>query len=88
MHASRIVALSAFSLALISTAASAEETAAPAHPARKDRVITLAPVVIPGRLQRPMVAVDVARLVPRAPLPALRKPLVDRIGAAVENDPF
>jgi hypothetical protein len=45
-------------------------------------------VKITGRRQVPSAAIDVARLVPRAPLPELRKPLVHRIGAAVDKAPF
>jgi hypothetical protein len=86
MRASRIVALLAFSLALCSTAW-ADETAKPAAKPRGN-VIVLEVVKIKGKPQRPLVAVDINRLVPRAPLPELRQPLVERIAAAVENDPF
>jgi hypothetical protein len=34
------------------------------------------------------VAVEISRAVPRAPLPDLRQPLIDRIGKAVEKAPF
>jgi hypothetical protein len=101
MRASRIVALSAFSLALCSTAAWADETVAapatkasvtmgetPKPPAAKRGEYTLDTTIIHGRPARPNVAVDISRLIPRAPLSELRKPLVDRIGAAIEKDPF
>jgi hypothetical protein len=85
MLASRLVALSVLSLAFVSTAAWAEETA---KPARKERVYTLDKIVIPGRVQRPHVMVDVNKVVQKAPLPELKKALVDPIGKAVESDPF
>ncbi len=104
MRASTIVALSFTSLVLVSTAASAEEKAKPAAPAPAPAaasqpapaaakavakgVYELDKIIVSSHPQRPMVAVDVARLVPRAPLPDLRQPLVDRIAAAVEKDPF
>jgi hypothetical protein len=86
MRASRILALTAFSLALCSTAW-ADETAKPAAKPRGN-AFTLDEIKIKGRIQRPLVAIDINRLVPRAPLPDLRQPLVERIGAAVESDPF
>lgn len=85
MRAPTILAFSAFSLALCSTAAWAEETAAPAP---KGNVVTTEMVKIKGRRQVPSAVVDVNRMVPRAPLPELRKPLAERIAAAVEKDPF
>ena len=84
MRASRIVALSVFSLALFSTAAWADETA---KPAAKGNVTVVPGITIKGP-HHVGVSVDVARIIPRAPLPDLRQPLVDRIAAAAENDPF
>jgi hypothetical protein len=96
MRASTIVALSAFSLALMTSSARAEETAAPPDPCKAPQAaqpqtkgaVTIAPVCIKGRPQRPNVAIDVSRLVPRAPLPELRRSFVERIASAVGNDPF
>jgi hypothetical protein len=86
MRARTIAAtLTTLSLALVAAVAGAEEKKAP--PARRGE-ITLETIVIPGRVQRPQAVVDVNRLVPRAPLPELRKSLVDRIGNAIEKDPF
>jgi hypothetical protein len=85
MHASRLVTLSVFSLALVSTAAWADGTTKPRPQAR---VVELDPTVITGKPARPLVAVDVSRIVPRAPLPDLRQPLLDRIAAAADNEPF
>ncbi len=87
MRARTIAGLTTLSLALIASAASAEEKK-PAAPPAAGHVITVEPVTIPGRVQRPHVMVDVNRLVPRAPLPELRKSLVDRIGNPIEKDPF
>jgi hypothetical protein len=84
MLASRLVALSALSLALVSTAAWADETASE-HPGH---TVTLETIRIKGRPARPSVAVAVNPMVPRAPLPQLRRPLVDSTGAAIERDPF
>ena len=83
MRAVTMVALPAFLLALSATAW-AEEKAAPAP----RKVIVTEEVKIKGRPARPHVSVDINKLVPRAPLPELRTPLVERIAAAVEKDPF
>lgn len=57
--------------------------------ARKPRgVITLAEITITGRIQKPIAAVDVARLRPKLTLSELRHPFIDRIGKAVYQDPF
>ena len=85
MIASKLLASSALALAFWSTAAAADETAKP--PVRGN-VVTVATVKINARPQTPHVAIDVARLVPRAPLPEMRQLFVDRIGQAVEGAPF
>ncbi len=85
MLAAKLVALSVFSLALVSTAAWADETA---KPAPRKGVFEIDSTIVHGKPSRPQVAVDVSRLVPRAPLPDLRQPLIDRIAAAAENNPF
>lgn len=51
-------------------------------------VITLAEVTITGRIQKPIAAVDVARLRPKLTLSELRQPFLDRIGKAVFKAPF
>jgi hypothetical protein len=85
MLASKLLASSALALAFWSSAALADETV---KPAAKGNVVVTPEVHIAGRRQVPSVTVDVARLVPRAPLPALRQPLIDRIGKAVDDAPF
>ena len=81
----RLVALSVLSLALFSTAAWADETAKPAP--TKGNVTVIEGITITGRHHLGLTA-DVARVIPKAPLPDLRQPLVDRIAAAAEKDPF
>jgi hypothetical protein len=93
MRASRIVALSAFSLALCSTAAWAEETASAASaatpPAGPVKGVWTMPVVkIHGRRVQPQVSIQIIRVDPSSVLSELRKPADDRSSAAVERDPF
>lgn len=84
MNAARIGAAVAVALGLWSGVASADEEA----PVVTEKGKITIRVKITGRRQHPTAAIDVARLVPRAPLPELKKPLVDRIGTAVESAPF
>ena len=51
-------------------------------------VITLAEVTITGRIQKPIAAVDVARIRPKLTLSELRQPFVERISQAIYRDPF
>jgi hypothetical protein len=51
-------------------------------------VITLNEVTIVGRVQKPVAAVDVARIRPRLTLAELRQPFVERIEEAVYKEPF
>lgn len=85
MSAAKIGAAVVLALGCWSGVAAADETPAPV--VSKKGEITIQ-VKIYGRRQVPSASIDVARLVPRAPLPELKKPLVDRIGAAVESAPF
>jgi len=88
MHGSRLVALAAFSLALVSTAAWAEETApsTPTAPATGN-VVVLKVVKIKGRRSTPQVSIQINRVDPSVVLADLRRPVVDG-SAAVARDPF
>jgi len=55
---------------------------------KQGRVITLSEVTIVGRVQRPIAAVDVAKIRPRITLTEIRQPLVARIEEAITKDPF
>lgn len=66
---------------LVTTSAQAQE--------RKERgVITLAVVNITGRIQKPIAAIDVARIQPKLTLAELRQPFLDRIEKAIYKEPF
>jgi len=64
----------------------AEAKPAESPPARG--VITLAEVTITGRVQKPIAAVDVARISPRLTLATLRHPFLERIEQVIYSDPF
>lgn len=50
--------------------------------------ITLTEVTITGRIEKPIAAVDVARIQPRLTLAELRQPFLDRIEQAIYKSPF
>lgn len=94
---STITAIGICVAALLATEdASAQKKAAEAAPkgagAAKERkprgVITLAEVTITGRIQKPIAAVDVARIRPKLTLSELKQPFVERITQAIYKDPF
>ena len=45
-------------------------------------------ITIVGRVQKPIAAVDVAKIEPKLTLAELRQPFLDRIERAVHGDPF
>ena len=55
---------------------------------KKRGVITLSEVTITGRIQKPIAAVDVARIQPKLTLAELRQPFLDRIEQAIYKEPF
>ncbi len=74
---------------LLGSAAWAQGGGVPKSKSRAPRgVITLAEVTITGRIQKPIAAVDVARIRPKLTLSELRQPFVARITDAIYKDPF
>lgn len=63
-------------------------TSEPAEAQKASRVVTIAEVTIVGRIQKPIAAVDVARIQPKLTLAELRQPFLDRIEKALRDDPF
>lgn len=51
-------------------------------------VMTLTEMIITGRIQKPIAAVEVARIQPRLALAELRQPFLERIERAIYKDPF
>ncbi|PKN47123.1 MAG: hypothetical protein CVU63_06765 [Deltaproteobacteria bacterium HGW-Deltaproteobacteria-20] len=63
-------------------------TASTGFAQKPGRVITLNEVTIVGRVQRPIAAVDVARIRPKITLSELRQPFLGRIEEAIYKEPF
>jgi hypothetical protein len=51
-------------------------------------VLQIGEITIVGRVQKPIAAVDVAKIQPKLTLAELRQPFLDRIEEAVRKDPF
>ena len=63
------------------------------HVARADGkgqqgILQIGEITIVGRVQKPIAAVDVAKIQPKLTLAELRQPFLDRIEEAVRKDPF
>ena len=54
----------------------------------QQQVLQIGEITIVGRVQKPIAAVDVAKIQPKLTLAELRQPFLDRIEEAVRKDPF
>jgi len=83
---SRLVVSLAFVgiLASLSTEAAAQNQKKPGTKG----LITLADITIVGRVQKPVAAIDVAKIRPKVALAEMRQPFVDRIEESVYKEPF
>jgi hypothetical protein len=62
---------------------------AQSRPAKQQQgVLQVGEITIVGRVQKPIAAVDVAKIQPKLTLAELRQPFLDRIEEAVKKDPF
>ena len=72
------------------TDAHAQDRSTPARPAKAQAqgVLQVGEITIVGRVQKPIAAVDVAKIQPKLTLAELRQPFLDRIEEAVSKEPF
>lgn len=59
-----------------------------AHGKQEGQILKVGEITIVGRVQKPIAAVDVAKIQPKLTLAELRQPFLDRIEEAVRKDPF
>jgi hypothetical protein len=71
---------------LVSTASVARAQDKPAKP--QQGVLQVGEITIVGRVQKPIAAVDVAKIQAKLTLAELRQPFLDRIEEVVRKDPF
>ena len=82
MSSRNLVALAAFA------ALSSAPSLARADSKSQQGVLQIGEITIVGRVQKPIAAVDVAKIEPKLTLAELRQPFLDRIEEAVHKDPF
>jgi hypothetical protein len=58
------------------------------QPKQQQGVLQVGEITIVGRVQKPIAAVDVAKIQPKLTLAELRQPFLDRIEEVVRKDPF
>src|SRR5215469_4892616 len=68
--------------------ASADDASAGRQTKQQQGVLQVGEITIVGRVQKPIAAVDVAKIEPKLTLAELRQPFLDRIEEAVRKDPF
>jgi len=85
-----LVVAGCVALAPLASRASADDAAAAAQRQSKQQqsVLQIGEITIVGRVQKPIAAVDVAKIEPKLTLAELRQPFLDRIEEAVHKDPF
>ncbi len=82
--------LAAVVTAVVSWSGSSQAQDAPGGRQVKQQagVLQVGEITIVGRVQKPIAAVDVAKIQPKLTLAELRQPFLDRIEEAVSKDPF
>jgi hypothetical protein len=78
-------ALAALTLAPVAVA---QDQPAQRQTKQQQGVLQVGEITIVGRVQKPIAAVDVAKIQPKLTLAELRQPFLDRIEEAVHKDPF
>jgi hypothetical protein len=82
-----ILCAGALLVALVAREARAQD--APARQTKQEQgVLKISEITIVGRVQKPIAAVDVAKIQPKLTLAELRQPFIDRIEEATRKDPF
>ncbi len=91
MKPSSVVVAALAVLAFSPSTARAQDQGAGSGAARakpEGQVLKVGEITIVGRVQKPIAAVDVAKIQPKLTLAELRQPFLDRIEEAVRKDPF
>ncbi len=90
-HVMLLVGLSS-ALAVAGSSAFAQDAtggaAAGGHGKQEQGILKVGEITIVGRVQKPIAAVDVAKIQPKLTLAELRQPFLDRIEEAARKAPF
>lgn len=89
MRASPSIFWAAFAgIVLVASPALAQDSGGQRQVKQQAGVLQVGEITIVGRVQKPIAAVDVAKIQPKLTLAELRQPFLDRIEEAVRKDPF
>jgi hypothetical protein len=88
MNSIRIVGVALLGLAAAASPARADDQNNQRQIKQQQNVLQIGEITIVGRVQKPIAAVDVAKIQPKLTLAELRQPFLDRIEEAVRKDPF
>jgi hypothetical protein len=88
MHRIALASALAVTTALFSAALYAQDQGGQRATKQQQGVLQVGEITIVGRVQKPIAAVDVAKIAPKLTLAELRQPFLDRIEEAVRKDPF
>jgi len=87
-----LVGAAVVAFAITSNAFAQDQGAAPSPaqkaPKQPQGVLQIGEITIVGRVQKPIAAVDVAKIQPKLTLAELRQPFLDRIEEAAFREPF
>ncbi len=84
-----LLSLSTLGVSLaVTPSARADDASAGRQTKTQQGVLQVGEITIVGRVQKPIAAVDVAKIEPKLTLAELRQPFLDRIEEAVRRDPF
>jgi hypothetical protein len=72
----------------VSASAFAQDQTPQRATGKAQNVLQIGEITIVGRVQKPIAAVDVAKIQPKLTLAELRQPFLERIEEAVRKDPF
>jgi hypothetical protein len=82
------IVVAAFAVLATTAPAARAQDRTPARAKQDQGVLTVGEITIVGRVQKPIAAVDVAKIQPKLTLAELRQPFLDRIEEALRKDPF
>ncbi len=82
------VSVALMTVGAMASPASAQDQAPQRATKQQQGVLQIGEITIVGRVQKPIAAVDVAKIQPKLTLAELRQPFLDRIEEAVRKDPF
>ena len=83
-----VIGVALVALVAVAPSAHAQDQTPQRSTKQQQGVLQIGEITIVGRVQKPIAAVDVAKIQPKLTLAELRQPFLDRIEEAVRKEPF